>query len=179
MFFILQVWSFRLCALPTLYISCIIYYFSFRWGAVRFCFSFLLAKCLAHVFNVWWLGWEGMAVPMCSSTHNLFFRYTYYFFCLQDMVFLSWAHFFSSLLCKDFLVRFSPYQQTQKPLFWRPALTSSTTHFFASLMPHHSIFFTSLSKGKQILLKLIALCPGFSAWEVSRTKSDALRYWTN
>ena len=63
------------------------------------------------------------------------------FFCLQDMVFLSWAHFFSSLLRKDFLVRFSPYQQTQKPLFWRPALTSSATHFFASLMPHHSIFF--------------------------------------
>ena len=73
MFFILQVWSFRLCALPTLYISCIIYYFSFRWGAVRFCFSFLLAKCLAHVFNVWWLGWEGMAaVPMLLHTTCFF-----------------------------------------------------------------------------------------------------------
>ena len=90
-----------------LYTSHVLYYFSFRWGAVRFCFSFLLAKCLAHVFNVWWLGWEGMAaVPMLLHT-TCFFG--------TPIIFLPARHgfpklgpfFLLSLLRKDFLVRWT------------------------------------------------------------------------
>ena len=43
-------------------------------------------------------GWvEKVWQYLYAPPHNLFFSVHLLFFCLQDMVFLSWAHFFSSL----------------------------------------------------------------------------------
>ena len=116
---------------------------------------------------------------LCSSTQPVFSVHLL-FFCLQDMVFLSWAHFFSSLKTSYSGERFSP--STSKPRnLWRPALTSSTTHFFASLMPPF-YFFHFFLKRETDLVKIDCYCvqdfllekyraPNLMHWDIGPIKA--------